>query len=149
MKSSRTPLALIAVLLPATLLARPSDRDHWSFQPIQDPVPPAVGEVSWCRNPIDRFILARLDEEGLTPSSPADRLTLLRRVTLDLTGVPPTPAEIERFLADESPNAYERVVERLLASPAYGERWGRHWLDLARYADSHGYTVDGERSIWP
>jgi hypothetical protein len=88
------------------------------------------------RNPIDRFILARLEKEGFRPSPAADRYTLLRRVSLDLTGLQPTPKEIREFVADKSPNAYEKVVDRLLASPHYGERWGRHWLDIARYADS-------------
>ncbi len=84
----------------------------------------------------------------MQPSAEADRATLVRRVCLDLTGLPPTPAEVDRFLADDRPEAYERLVDRLLASPHYGERWGRHWLDLARYADSNGYTIDGPRSIW-
>ena len=97
-------------------------------------------------NPIDAFIQARLADEGLTPAPEADRITLLRRVTLDLTGLLPTPAEVEAFLGDDRPGAYERVVDRLLASPHYGERWGRHWLDAARYADSNGFTIDGARS---
>ena len=113
-------------------------REHWAFRPMARPEPPAVGDEAWVRNAIDRFILARLEAEGLTPVAPAGRRQLLRRVTFDLTGLPPTPAEIDAFLADERPDAYERVVERLLASPRYGERWGRHWLDVARYADSNG-----------
>jgi hypothetical protein len=100
------------------------------------------------RNPIDRFILARLEKEKLTPSPEASPATLLRRVTLDLTGLPPSPREIRDFLADSRPDAYERVVDRLLASPHYGERWGRHWLDVARYADSDGYTIDAPRTMW-
>jgi mono/diheme cytochrome c family protein len=121
---------------------------HWSFQPIRRPAEPVVRNANWCRNPIDRFILARLEKQGIAPSPEADRVTLLRRLSLDLTGLPPTPTEIDDFLADKRPDAYERVVERLLASPHYGERWGRHWLDLARYADSNGYSIDAPRSIW-
>ncbi len=113
-------------------------REHWAYRPMARPEPPAVGDAAWARSPIDRFILARLEAEGLAPVAPAGRRQLLRRVTFDLTGLPPTPAEIDAFLADERPDAYERVVERLLASPRYGERWGRHWLDVARYADSNG-----------
>ncbi len=121
---------------------------HWAFQPIRRPDQPTVKNTSWCRNPLDHFILARLEKEGIAPAPEADRVTLLRRVSLDLIGLPPTPAEIEVFLADKRPDAYDRLVERLLASPHYGERWGRHWLDLARYADSNGYSIDSPRSIW-
>ena len=113
-------------------------REHWAYRPMARPEPPAVGDPAWARNAIDRFILARLEAEGLAPVAPAGRRQLLRRVTFDLTGLPPTPAAIDAFLADERPDAWERVVERLLASPRYGERWGRHWLDVARYADSNG-----------
>ena len=94
------------------------------------------------RNPIDRFILARLEKEGIAPSPEADRATLIRRLSLDLLGLPPSPQEVDDFVADQSPDAYEKLVDRLLASPHYGERWGRHWLDLARYADSNGYSID-------
>jgi mono/diheme cytochrome c family protein len=127
----------------------PAKSSHWSFQPVRLPEPPAVRDTGWCRNPIDRFILARLEREGLRPSPEADRATLVRRLSLDLLGLPPTPAEVDAFVADTSPDAYEKVVDRLLASPHYGERWGRHWLDLARYADSNGYSIDAPRSIWP
>ncbi len=113
-------------------------REHWAFRPMAHPEPPAVGDPAWPRNAIDRFVLGRLEAEGLAPVAPAGKRQLLRRVTFDLTGLPPTPAAIDAFLADERPDAYERVVERLLASPRYGERWGRHWLDVARYADSNG-----------
>ncbi|MFP6765179.1 MAG: DUF1549 domain-containing protein, partial [Planctomycetaceae bacterium] len=113
--------------------------NHWSFQPLSEMALPAVTGVAWPQSEIDQFILARLEETGLSPAGPADRRTLLRRVTFDLTGLPPIPAEIEAFLADRSPDAFVRVVDRLLASPRYGERWGRHWLDVARYADSNGY----------
>ncbi len=121
---------------------------HWAFQPIRRPALPNVQNANWCRNPIDRFILARLEKENIAPAPEADRITLLRRVSLDLIGLPPSLKEIEDFLSDKSPDAYERVVDRLLASPHYGERWGRHWLDLARYADSNGYSIDSPRSIW-
>ncbi len=113
-------------------------REHWAYRPMARPEPPAVADPAWARNAIDRFVLARLEAEGLAPVAPAGKRTLLRRVTFDLTGLPPTPDEIDAFLADERPDAWERVVERLLASPRYGERWGRHWLDVARYADSNG-----------
>ena len=105
-------------------------------------------DAKWVRNPIDAFVLQRLEREGLKPSPEADRATLLRRVTLDLTGLPPTPAELDAFLADKSPNAYEKVVDRLLRSPRYGERMAFPWLDAARYADSNGYQTDGERFMW-
>jgi len=121
---------------------------HWSFRPIVRPAEPAVKQTGWVRTPIDRFILARLEKEGIRPAPEADRTTLIRRVSLDLTGLPPSPREVEQFLADSRPDAYERLVDRLLASPHYGERWGRHWLDLARYADSNGYSIDSARSIW-
>src|SRR6266853_5332349 len=115
---------------------------HWSFQPLHRPNPPKVRNPAWPRNAIDRFILARLAKERLSPSPAADRHTLIRRVSLDLTGLPPTPAEVAAFVADQRPNAYERLVDRLLASPHYGEKWARAWLDLAHYADSDGYEKD-------
>ncbi len=121
---------------------------HWAFRPPVRPAVPAVKDAKWPRNPIDAFVLARLDKEGLRPSPEADKTTLIRRVTLDLTGLPPTPEEVDAFLADQSPDAYEKVVDRLLASPHYGERWGRHWLDAARYADSDGYEKDKPRFVW-
>jgi mono/diheme cytochrome c family protein len=110
----------------------------WAFQPVSDPPTPQVNGMAWVRSPIDAFLLAKLEARGLRPAKPADKYTLLRRVTFDLTGLPPTPEEIEAFIKDESPTAFEAVVDRLLRSPAYGERWGRHWLDVARYADSNG-----------
>jgi hypothetical protein len=118
------------------------DRQHWAFQPVKAQAPPAVKNTAWSRNAIDRFILAKLEAKGLQPAPPAPKLTLLRRVTFDLTGLPPTLAEIEDFLADQSPDALAKVVDRLLSSPRYGERWGRHWLDVARYADSTGMDED-------
>ena len=117
--------------------------------PIVRPAEPAVKDAAWVRNPIDRFILARLEKEGVSPSPEADRATLIRRLSLDLLGLPPSPKEVDDFVADQSPDAYEKLVDRLLASPHYGERWGRHWLDLARYADSNGYSIDAPRSMWP
>ena len=120
----------------------------WSVAPVRRVPPPEVQDTAWVRNPIDNFILARLDKAGLTPSPEADRRTLIRRVSLDLTGILPTPAEVRGFLGDTEPGAYGRLVERLLESPHYGERWGRHWLDIARYADTNGYSIDGPRSIW-
>src|SRR5579884_1065911 len=111
-------------------------RAFWSFQPVRAPTPPDVRDAAWVRSSLDRFILAKLEVKGLRPAAPADKRTLLRRATFDLTGLPPTPEEIDAFLRDDSPDAYEKVIDRLLASPAYGERWGRHWLDLVRYADS-------------
>ena len=118
---------------------------HWSFRKIQRPEPPAVGDRAWVRNPIDQFVLAKLDSEGIAPSSEAGKITLIRRASLDLTGLLPTPQEVEAFVHDNRPDAYDRVVDRLLASPHYGERWGRFWLDLARYADSDGYEKDRAR----
>ncbi len=114
------------------------DRAFWAFRPVRDPELPTVRDTSWPESPIDRFILTGLEKAGLRPAPPAGRRTLIRRLTFDLTGLPPTPAEVAAFLADDRPDAYTRLVDRLLASPAYGERWGRHWLDLARYADSNG-----------
>jgi hypothetical protein len=113
-------------------------KTHWAWQPLTDPAVPAVRDAAWGRDPIDRFLLAKLEEKGLAPVREADRNALLRRVTFDLTGLPPTPAEVTAFLADESSDAFAKVVDRLLASPAYGERWGRHWLDIARYGESTG-----------
>ncbi|MBX9791801.1 MAG: PSD1 and planctomycete cytochrome C domain-containing protein [Pirellulales bacterium] len=137
--------------LPALATATGGDAKpaaHWSFQPIRRPALPAVKNSSAVRNLIDVFVVARLEAAGIAPSPEADRVTQLRRLKLDLLGLPPTPAEVDEFLADRGPDAYERLVDRLLASPHYGERWGRHWLDQARYADSNGYTIDGPRPIW-
>jgi DNA-binding MarR family transcriptional regulator len=121
---------------------------HWSFQPVVRPAEPPVKNARWPRNGIDRFILARLEKQGIAPSPEADSVTLLRRLYLDLTGIPPTPTEAERYTNDKRPGAWERAVETVLASPHYGERWGRHWLDQARYADSNGYSIDSPRTIW-
>ncbi|HZS03457.1 MAG TPA: DUF1549 domain-containing protein, partial [Blastocatellia bacterium] len=124
------------------------DRQFWSFQkPVRPAVPP-VKNRAWVRNEIDAFILKRLEENNLAPAPPAEPRALLRRVYIDLTGLPPTPEETGAFLADPSDAAYEKVIEKLLASPHYGERWGRHWLDAARYADTDGFEKDKLRQIW-
>jgi hypothetical protein len=123
--------------------------EHWAFVKPNRPPLPTVKNPRWVRNPIDHFILARLEQEGLQPSPEADKATLIRRATLDLTGLPPTPAEVEAFLADTSPDAYEELVDRLLASPRYGERMALEWLDAARFADTHGYHIDSARDMTP
>ena len=122
---------------------------HWSFMVPQRPTLPAVKNPTWVRNPIDHFILAKLEELGLAPAPEADRRTLIRRVSFDLTGLPPTPAEVESFLSDKAPNAYEKLVDKLLASQHWGEHRGRYWLDAARYGDTHGLHIDNYREIWP
>ena len=123
-------------------------QQHWSFLTPRRAKAPPVEPRDWAKNDIDRFVLARLRKEGLSPAVETDRATLLRRVSLDLTGLPPTPEELDAFIADDSPQAYEKVVERLLASPRYGERMAVRWLDAARYADTNGYQTDAERSMW-
>jgi hypothetical protein len=137
-----------AVTAPAQPSSRQSreftaaEKSFWAFQPVKDPALPSVRDQSWVQTPVDRFVLAKLEEKGLKPAAPADKITLLRRATFDLTGLPPTEKETRAFLADPSKDAFRKVVERLLASPRYGERWGRHWLDVARYADSTGNDED-------
>ena len=124
-------------------------QQHWSLvAPVRPPLP-KVSDASWPRNDIDYFVLARLDQEGLKPSLAADKVTLIRRVTFDLTGLPPTPVEIDEFLADDSDQAFEKVVDRLLQSPHYGEHMARYWLDAARYGDTHGLHLDNFRQMWP
>jgi hypothetical protein len=125
-----------------------SDKALWSLIKPVRPAEPPVKDAKWVRNPIDRFVLAKLEKESLRPAPEAPRETLIRRVYLDLTGIPPTSAEVAAFVADQTPGAYEQLVDRLLASPHYGERWGRRWLDVARYADSNGYSQDNPRVIW-
>ncbi len=120
-------------------------RNHWAFKPIGHPAAPAVKNKRWVQNPVDAFVLAKLEEKGMTPSRQADKRTLIRRATYDLTGLPPAAQDVEDFLADRSPEAFSKVVDRLLGSPRYGERWGRHWLDVARYADTKGYVFEEER----
>lgn len=122
---------------------------HWSFEPIRRPAVPEVGYPQWTDNEIDRFVVAQLEQRQITPSPPADRYTLIRRVYLDLLGLPPSVEEVEQFVRDESADAYRRLLDRVMAKPQFGERWGRHWLDQARYADSHGYTNDNGRTMWP
>jgi hypothetical protein len=136
----------VGVPWPATQVAAkdhkvdPAWKKHWAFQPVQEPRLPSVKNRQWPALPVDYFVLHRLEEKGVRPSQPADRRTLLRRVTYDLTGLPPSPEEVAAFEGDSSPDAYAKVIDRLLASPHYGERWGRYWLDVARYADTKGYV---------
>ncbi len=124
-------------------------RPHWAFAAPKQAALPAVKQADWPRNEIDAFVLARLEAEGLQPSPEADRYALVRRASLDLIGLPPTPEETDAFIQDQAPGAYERMIDRLLSSPHYGERWARRWLDLARYADTNGYEKDRARSMWP
>jgi mono/diheme cytochrome c family protein len=136
---------------PETAIASSTRKDpskHWAFKAPSRPPLPKTSETRWSRNEIDKFVFARLEKEGLKPSPEADKITLLRRLSLDLIGLPPTIAEVDTFLADKSKDAYEKQVDRLLASPHYGERWGRVWLDAARYADSDGFEKDKPRSVW-
>src|SRR5437773_2509103 len=124
--------------------------EEWPLRAPVRPEPPGVKQSDWVRNPIDAFILARLEQKDLAPSPEADRRTLIRRVMFDLTGLPPTPDEVQRFVEDKSSDAYEKVVDRLLACPRYGERWARHWLDVVRFADSHGFEMNQPRpNAWP
>lgn len=133
-----------------TLFSESRSAPHWSFQPIAPAATPDVSNPAWARTVIDRFVLSELEQHGLKPSAPADLRTLLRRASFDLTGLPPSPEEVEAFVADDSPEAFARVVDRLLASPRYGERWAQHWLDVVRYADTDGFEVNTERkNAWP
>ena len=132
----------------AVALAPDDAPPHWAYRRPTRPTPPAVSHTAWVRNPIDQFVAARLEKDGLAPSPEASKEALVRRVSLDLIGLPPTLAEIDAFTADTRPDAYDRLVDRLLASPHYGERWARPWLDLARYADSNGYEKDSLRTMW-
>ena len=142
-------LSALVMFSAETKTFTPAQRKFWAFQPVAKPAVPVVKNKQWVRTPIDAFILAKLEEKGLQPNAKADRLTLLRRATIDITGLQPTPDQIQQFLTDKSPDAWEKMVDRLLASPAYGERWGRHWLDVARYADSNGFKADETRpNIW-
>lgn len=122
---------------------------HWAFQPVKEPALPAVKDTAWPANPVDHFILAKLEEKGLKPAAPADKRTLIRRAFLDLIGLPPEPEQVIAFVKDESPDAFAKVVDYLLASPHYGERWGRHWLDVARYADTRGESKRGATTLSP
>ena len=126
----------------------PGERRHWAFQPRRDAPPPTFTDAeanAWIRNPIDAFVLERLRKANLAPAPEADRATLIRRVTYDLHGLPPTDSEVKAFVADASPKAYENLIDRLLASPRYGEQWARHWLDVVRFAESDGYEYDTHR----
>ncbi len=142
---------LLAIVLkmpaqpPAEKPVSPQDRRHWSFRPVSRPPAPAVKNVAWVRTPIDAFLLSKLEAARIVPAAPADKLSLLRRVTFDLTGLPPTVDDQDAFLADSSPSCYETVVDRLLASPHFGERQAQHWLDVVRFAESNGYEADGDR----
>jgi hypothetical protein len=142
-------VATSAVYSAETTVFTDAQRNFWSLQPVAKPTVPSIKARQWVNNPVDAFVLAKLEEKQLQPNNAADKVTLLRRVTIDLTGLVPSPDEIQAFVNDNSPAAYEKVVDRLLASPAYGERWGRHWLDVARYADSNGYKADETRpEMW-
>jgi hypothetical protein len=132
----------VTPLAPATYVLTPAQKAFWSFQPVRKQTPPQADRPEWNRNPIDQFIYAKLKDKGLPPGKPADKATLLRRATFDLTGLPPTREEIASFLNDPSPDAYEKRIDKMLASQQYGERWGRHWLDLVRYADTAGDAAD-------
>lgn len=147
-KTGKKPTAAQIELIRQWIAQGAKWSEHWSYVPPTRPAVPQVGDAKQARNSIDRFILARLEQEHVKPSQEADRVTLLRRLSLDLIGLPPTLAEVDSFLADKSPGAYARQVDRLLASPHYGERWGRLWLDAARYADSDGYEKDKSRQVW-
>jgi hypothetical protein len=137
-------LICCAALLAAETFTQ-RQRDFWSFQKLKPQTPPAVKHAAWANNPIDRFIAAKLEAKGIEPGPRADKITLLRRASFDLIGLPPSPEEVAAFLADNSPDAFNKVIDRLLASPQYGERWGRHWLDLARFAESEGFKADEAR----
>ena len=155
MKPVQLSVVALLLALPALAVAAPVDsgrdaRDHWSFRPVTNPASPDTKDKTWPRKDVDRFILARLEKEGLKPAPEAERVTWLRRVSFDLIGLPPTPEQVETFLKDRRSDAYERVVDELLKSPRYGERWAQHWLDVVRYADTHGFEVNTERpNAWP
>ncbi len=148
-KSNLTLTAVEKALLLRWIEQGAEYKQHWSLITPTMPALPTPKNSRWVRNDIDRFVAAKLDEKHLVPAAEADKLTLLRRVTLDLTGLPPTPTEVDAYLADHSPNAYEKLVDRLLANPHYGERQAVEWMDVARYADTHGYQDDGPRTMWP
>ena len=139
------PLIAKSTLLRGHATVTEQDRKFWSFAPLKDAVPPAVKDQAWCRTPVDHFILAALEEKKILPNPTASKRKLIRRVSFDLIGLPPTPEEIDAFVNDASPDAYAKLVDRLLANPHYGERWARHWLDIARFAESHGYEQDYDR----
>jgi hypothetical protein len=140
-----------AVILKTDAAEKLDKADHWAFKPAARPAVPDAANDPWTKaNPVDAFVLAKLREKGLSPSAVADQRTLIRRVTFDLTGLPPTPEEVKAFLEDRQPDAYDRLIDRMLTSPAYGERWGRHWLDVVHFGESHGYDKDKPRpNAWP
>ena len=144
--------ALFSVLCLLGLPNEPNETDartYWAFRPLEQREPPAVENGEWARNGLDRFVLAKGRAGGVSPNGPVDRQRLIRRAYFDLIGLAPTREEVEAFIADKSPDAYDKILTRLLASPHYGERWGRHWLDVARFGESHGYESDNERpSAW-
>ncbi|MBI3117831.1 MAG: DUF1549 domain-containing protein, partial [Candidatus Hydrogenedentes bacterium] len=140
-----TALLWLAVAADPSAPASNAAQTHWAYQPIVRAAAPSVQRADWARNPIDQFVLKQLEAEGIAPAPEADRGVLIRRLYLDLLGLPPAPAEIDAFLQDPDPFAYEALAGRLLASEHFGERWGRHWLDLARYADSDGFEKDTGR----
>ncbi len=143
------PGTVLTSTAPAEKKFTAGQKNYWAFQKVTKPAVPAVADAAWARNPVDAFVLAKLEAKKIQPNAPADKITLLRRATLDLTGLPPTTEEVQAFVSDTSPNAFATVVDRLLASPQYGERWGRYWLDLARYADTNGFKSDEVRpNIW-
>src|SRR5262249_31891015 len=133
------------VVTGSTLKVTAKDREFWSFRSVREPSLPAVKDQDWPRSAVDRFVLARLEEKGLRPVATGGKRALIRGATFDLIGVPPTPEEIDAFLADESSEAFARVVDRLLSSPHYGERWARHWLDIARYGEDQAHTFQARR----
>ncbi len=139
------PLIEKATTVKKAMVVTDDDRKFWSFQPLKRSPVPDMKDAGWCRTPVDRFIVAKLNDKGLSPNPAADRRTLIRRAYFDLIGLPPEPAEVEKFVNDPDPHAYEKLVDKLLASPQHGERWARHWLDLARFAESHGFEHDYDR----
>src|SRR5262249_31218127 len=130
---------------PKGLQVTAADRNYWAYRPVQRPAVPAVKNTDWVRNPIDAFLLTKLEAKGLSPAPPADRLTLCRRVFYDLTGLPPTPQQVDAFVNDKSPDAYEKLLDQLLASAHYGEKWARHWLDIVRFAETNGFERDNAK----
>jgi hypothetical protein len=142
-----TGFSLVLTLVVASLLppgTTGAEEPFWSFKPLENPPPPRIRDASWVQSNIDSFVLARMQEKELEPVAAADRPTLIRRATIDLLGLPPTPEEVRAFVEDTSPSAFVRVVDRLLASPHYGERWGRHWLDVARFGEE---DTQGEYNV--
>ena len=135
----------IVTCISANDFIKPEDRKYWAYQPLKDPSKMKVPKSSWSSHPIDRFIARKLKEQKLSPAVDADKISLIRRVYFDLIGLPPSPQEIDDFVNSKDPKAYEQLLDRLLASPRYGERWGRHWLDLVRFAESDGYRADDFR----